>query len=370
MVIEIWDGSSYVALAPNPFISAAPQVDSISFTVPITTTRLRFNNVQGTNPNFREIQVLQLSNGTHNASVLSIDTPSTFATGSNLFTATIRNAGTNQINSVNVNWEVNGIAQVPVLYTGLLDTLGGSGSNSQSIQLGNFTFANNTLYRVKVFTSLPNNNPDTVNIDDTATALFRSPLNGTFTVGATGDFLTITEAAIAANRIGLNGPVTFSLISSNYNTSTGEVFPINFGAIPGISSTNTITFKPAAGVTPLVEASTSNIFNFSGANFITFNGSNGSGNTRDLTIKNYSTSGVIYTLQNDARNNVLMNMNLLSANTATTSGTVSILGSNGITGNDNNLIQNNYFGRSAAGIFAVGIISTGQSNIIQNNNNN
>lgn len=369
MVIEIWNGSSYVALAPNPFTSVAAQVDSITFTLPITTTRLRFNNVQGTNPNFREIQVLQLASGTDNASVVSIDTPSTFTTGSNLFTATIRNAGTNQITGVNVNWQVNGVAQTPVAFSGLLDTLGGIGNNSQSIQLGNFTFANNILYRVKVYTSLPNNNPDTVNLDDTASAIFRSPLNGTFTVGATGDFLTISEAASAATKFGVNGPVVFSLISSNYNTSTGETFPINFGSIPGASSTNTITFKPATGVSPLIEASTNNMFSFSGSNFITFNGSNGVGNTRDLTIKNYSTSGVIYTLQNDARNNVLMNMNLLSANTATTSGTISILGSTGIIGNDNNLIQNNYFGRSTTGVFAVGIISTGQSNIIQNNDN-
>ncbi len=369
MVIEIWNGSSYVALAPNPFTSVAAQVDSITFTLPVTTTRLRFNNVQGTNPNFREIQVLQLSAGTDNASVVSIDTPSTFTAGSNLFTATIRNAGTNQITSVNVNWEINGVAQTPVAFTGLLDTLGGIGNNSQSIQLGNFTFANSILYRVKVYTSLPNNNPDTVNFDDTATAIFRSPLNGTFTVGTTGDFLTITEAATAATRFGVNGPVVFSLISSDYNTSTGESFPINFGTIPGASSTNTITFKPANGVSPLIEASANNMFSFSGTNFVTFNGSNGTGNSRDLTIKNYSTTGVIYTLQNDARNNVLMNMNLLSANTSTTSGTISILGTTGITGNDNNLIQNNYFGRSAAGVFAVGIISTGQSNIIQNNDN-
>lgn len=369
MVIEIWNGSAYVPLAPNPFVSAATQVDSISFVVPITTTRVRFNNVQGTNPNFREIQVLQLSSGTHNASVFAIDTPIGFNLGSNLFTARIRNAGVNQITSVNVNWEVNGVVQTPVAFTGLLDTLGGLGSNSQSVQLGNFTMAAGILYRVKVYTSMPNSAFDTVNIDDTLTRIFRSPLTGTFTVGATGDFRTISEAATAASTFGVAGPVVFSLIDTLYNTSTGESFPINLANVSGISATNTITFKPATGVSSLIEATTANMFNLSGSSFVIFDGSNGVGNTRNLTIKNYNTSGVIFTLLNDANNNTLRNMNLLSANTGTASGAIAILGSTGFTGNDNNTIQNNYFGRSSTGVFAVGIISTGQSNIIQNNNN-
>ncbi|MCU0422204.1 MAG: T9SS type A sorting domain-containing protein [Bacteroidia bacterium] len=368
-VIEIWNGTSYVALSPNPFLSPIPQVDSITFALPITTTRLRFNNVQGTNPNFREIQVIQLASGSNNAATLAIDTPLAFSTGSNLFTARIRNSGTNQITSVNVNWEVNGVAQTPINFTGLIDTLGGIGSNVQSIQLGNFTFANNTLYRVKVFTSLPNNTPDTVNIDDTATAIYRSPLNGTFTVGPGGDFITISEAAQAASRFGLNGPVTFTLIGTNYNTANGETYPISFANIPGASSTNTVTIKPASGNSPLIEGNTTTMFVLSGANWLIVNGSNSAANTRDLTIKNYNTAGVIFNLSNDARNNQLINMNLLSANTGTASGTITISGSTGISGNDNNLIQNNYFGRSAAGAFAVGIISTGQSNVVQNDNN-
>lgn len=301
--------------------------------------------------------------------VASIDTPATFVSGNSSVVATIRNYGKNQVTSANINWSINGVLQNPVSWNGLLDTLNGQAPNTAIINLGTNNFTTNTIYNIKAWTSLPNGITDTVLINDTATKIIRSPLSGTFTVGVGGTFTTITEAANAATIFGVNGPVVFSLIDNNYSTNTGEVFPINIRSIPGNSPTNTITFKPANGVTSLIEATTANMFNLNGSSYVVFDGSNNTGNTRDLTIKNYNTTGVVFTLVNDANNNTLRNMNLLSANTGTASGTIVISGSSGFLGNDNNTIQNNYFGRSSTGVFAVGIISTGQSNIVQNNNN-
>ncbi len=61
---------------------------------------------------------------TNDAGVQKIDSPITFCTGAtkNIY-ATIKNMGINQINSVNVNWSVNGVLRTPIAYTTLLDTI-------------------------------------------------------------------------------------------------------------------------------------------------------------------------------------------------------------------------------------------------------
>ncbi len=55
MTIEYWNGSAYVPIMTG-YTGTAAQVDSVIFTSAITTTKLRFNTIAGTNPNFREIE--------------------------------------------------------------------------------------------------------------------------------------------------------------------------------------------------------------------------------------------------------------------------------------------------------------------------
>ena len=55
MNIEYWNGTSYVTYMTG-YTGTAAQVDSIIFSSPITTTKLRFNVIAGSNPNFREIE--------------------------------------------------------------------------------------------------------------------------------------------------------------------------------------------------------------------------------------------------------------------------------------------------------------------------
>jgi hypothetical protein len=80
--------------------------------------------------------------------------------------ADIRNYGTNQVTSATIDWEVNGVAQTPVSFTGVLDTIGGLGSAVSSITLGNVLFSAGT-YDIKAWTSLPNGIVDTTNFNDT-----------------------------------------------------------------------------------------------------------------------------------------------------------------------------------------------------------
>src|SRR5690606_20780157 len=79
----------------------------------------------------------------------------------------VKNAGTNQIDSVTVNWSVDGVLQTPVKNIVFLDTLGGTGSQSAMVTLGTYAFAASQTYDVKAWTSLPNGVADTVNDNDT-----------------------------------------------------------------------------------------------------------------------------------------------------------------------------------------------------------
>jgi hypothetical protein len=111
-----------------------------------------------------------------------------------------------------------------------------------------------------------------------------SVLSGTYTVGSGGNFPTI-EAAIAALKCGgVNGPVILSLTDASYTIGSAQTLT----QITGTSATNTITFKPASGVSPTITfnaGSGGTMFKYSGADYIIFDGSNTTGGTtRDMTI--------------------------------------------------------------------------------------
>jgi trimeric autotransporter adhesin len=167
----------------------------------------------------------------------------------------------------------------------------------------------------------------------------RQILNGTYTVGVAGDFATLTAAVAVYNNACLTGPVVFSLIDNNYSTS--ETFPIQINANPDASSTNTLTIKPASGVTASISGSNAtNLFRLEGADFITFDGSNTvSGTTKDLTISNTNTGGTVFTFINDASSNAIRNSILQSVNFNNNTGTI-LFSTGTTTGNDNNTVSN------------------------------
>ena len=163
LVIDYWNGVSYV-----PIMTVAGSTnneDSITFNA-VTTTKLRFSSIAGSNPNFREIKAYFNSSAPLDASVLSVDSPSFFCSGMQDVYATIVNRGTTQIDSVTVGWEVNGISGAPVLYNSLLDTLNGLFPSQAQVLLGSAMF-NVGSNSITVFTSMPNGVVDTVTFNDT-----------------------------------------------------------------------------------------------------------------------------------------------------------------------------------------------------------
>ncbi len=153
----------------------------------------------------------------------------------------------------------------------------------------------------------------------------------------TGDYPTITEAVNDLNLRGVSGAVTFLLVDTNY---PNETYPIVVGDLTGVSSTNTVIFKPAPGVVTLipgaVDQSTST-FQLGGADYVTIDGSNtAGGSSKDLTIEALNSSPAFHFF-GASDNNVVMNTNFSSMNTSTGSGTFLFGSTNS---GDFNIIEN------------------------------
>jgi hypothetical protein len=290
--------------------------------------------------------------------------------------ARVRNFGVNQITSVTVNWSVNGVIQTPVVHTSLLDTTNGAGPNSAAVSLGNVTFVPNTLYTIRAWTSGPNGQTDTVPTNDTATLNIRSPLSGTYTIGATGDFTSITQAANVLNTAGISDNVTLELIDPVYNTSTGEIFPITFSNVPGVNANRRITIRPQAFTSPLlIGNNATSLFVVEGTRYFSFDGRwSPSDTTRNLTLENTSTSASanIIIFRNEATGssvqNVLFRYASNNTSTAPTNGAILVGGTTNAIGigNDSITIVRNTFAPSNGNYYCSAISFVGQSLVQQN----
>jgi hypothetical protein len=114
-------------------------------------------------------------------------------------------------------------------------------------------------------------------------------LNGTFTVGAGGNYTTLTSAVTAYNNGCLAGPVVFNLTDATY--SAGETFPLTISN--GLASaTNSLTIKPASGVTTTISGSlTNNALVRILSSYVTIDGSNNGTTSQNLTLTNTNTTG-------------------------------------------------------------------------------
>ncbi len=196
----------------------------------------------------------------------------------------------------------------------------------------------------------------------------QAPLNGTYTVGVGGSYTTLTAAAAAINSLGADGPVVFSLTDATYPS---ETFPIVVNAFVGASSTNTLTIRPASGVTATISGSLSSgaLLKLNGADYVTIDGSNSGGTDRSLTLTNTSTTApaVIWLASSGvglgASNNTIKNCNINAASgTTSTAYGIALAGTSlGLAGADNDdvTIQNNAISSTNIGVYANG--STGVS---------
>lgn len=165
--VQRWTGSSWVDHYTFSGLNQSNCMNTISFPAFFSTrmriTKFRMNGTgQTSNPNFREIEIFLKIYGSNNAGISSID-PLSPCTPKQDIKATIGNFGTNRLDSVTVNYTINGVAQTPILYK--TDTIGAA--EEVKITLQNYTFSPNTRYTIKAWTTAPNGKTDTVNLNDT-----------------------------------------------------------------------------------------------------------------------------------------------------------------------------------------------------------
>ncbi len=184
----------------------------------------------------------------NDAGVASFDSPvSPICPGTETAVVTIQNFGINQISPVTVNWTVNGAVQTPVVYTGTLDTINGTGNNTAQVTLG--TFSVNAPVQIEAWTSMPNNVVDTVNNNDSVIVNLAPALSGNYIIGASGlaDYPTFNAAADDLESFGICGPVVFDVEDGLYNEQ------VEIPQIVGAFDTNTITFRSINQDSSLVE---------------------------------------------------------------------------------------------------------------------
>ncbi|MBK7376716.1 MAG: right-handed parallel beta-helix repeat-containing protein [Chitinophagaceae bacterium] len=192
-------------------------------------------------------------------------------------------------------------------------------------------------------------------------------LSGTYTVGAGGAYTTITAAVAAYNTSCLTGPVIFSLTDATY---PGETYPIVINPNSYASSTNTLTIKPAVGVTTTISGSLADGFLFRVyGNYVIFDGSNAvSGTTRDLTITNTnvtSPSAVLYgsVSPNPNVGGTIKNVIFINGSTGTSNvvlGSSTSTTGSAVAGLSNNFtFQNNSSRTTNFGLFVIQTSSAG-----------
>lgn len=149
----------------------------------------------------------------------------------------LTNAGGDPLNSVTINWTVNGVPQTPVNWTG--PTLASGASTIVTLGIVPVTGAN--LYTFTATSSNPNGGVDVNPSNDSFTFTgFRRGLEGAFTINSSApssstNYLTFQSIANDLSEHGICTPVTITVMNGPYTEQ------VVFNVIPGSSSTNTVT---------------------------------------------------------------------------------------------------------------------------------
>ena len=203
------------------------------------------------------------------------------------------NSGKNQLSNVSVEWQVNGVNQIPFVFNSLLDTINGTSASDTLLNIGSVVFSSSATQVIKAWTAFPNSVADTSNFDDTLSLSVTPSVNGNFTIGDIGADFTTIQQALTSLQNGICGPVVFTF------TSASQVYsgPVNISPIPGASGVNTVTFKGTDTAQTIITSSTSSTVNINGASHIIF---------RDILFRTTNTNGsVLFGLSNADSNSII-----------------------------------------------------------------
>ena len=175
----------------------------------------------------------------NDAAILTINLPAVpFDAGMNDVNVRLRNNGALNLSSVNIEWIVNQDEQQEFQWTGNL-----APGAETDVTVGSFSFEINTRYDLKIWSSMPNGQPDAFNLNDTLWVdNVYAGLNGEYTAGGSNpDFDDLTQAVTNLNLGGVTGPVIFNIRSGSFNEQ------LIITGFPGSSEDNTVIFQSESG---------------------------------------------------------------------------------------------------------------------------
>jgi gliding motility-associated-like protein len=178
------------------------------------------------------------------AGVQSLEFPTELCDETTNLVFRIRNYGSTIIDSVQFSYEINNIITTQWV-SGPIDTAGGVGSPFIDITVGPVGgFLPLVPRDIKAWTSLPNNQTDTVNFNDTLHTTLTRGMAGVFSINpaqatAGTNFANFTDFANEVNANGICGPVIVNVApgSPTFNER------ILLNEISGMSAINTITIN-------------------------------------------------------------------------------------------------------------------------------
>ncbi|MFC1731599.1 right-handed parallel beta-helix repeat-containing protein, partial [candidate division KSB1 bacterium] len=267
----------------------------------------------------------------------------------------IKNFGTDTLISATISWSVNGVPKTPYSWTGTLL----HDSVSTPFIIGTDTFYNGQNC-ITAWTSMPNSQNDTVNINDTTTSCFYACLSGTYTLGSpTSDFPTFADALTTLDSAGVCGAVIFLVDSGTYNVQLG------LHEILGASAINTITFRSATGdssdviITYAASGGADNyVVLFDGADYFRFE--------KVSIIAGGTTYARAVVFSNGADYNNVSNC-FIQSSAATNTNAACVYSGNTL--DEFNMVSNNNLSRGYYGIYFSGVSTTSleRNNMITGN---
>ncbi len=182
-------------------------------------------------------------------------------------------------------------------------------------------------------------------------------LSGTYLVGsaqpAPWNTLTAALESYAVNCV--VGAVVFELTDATYNTTTGETFPLVVVSNPVASSVNTLTIRPATGVSATVSGDINGpLVDLDGAKYVTIDGVNVGGSTLTLSNSNTGVSANTVRFNNQVVNGSLLNSVLLGSTTGTGTQEGAVVNIRGK--NDNAVVSGNDIGAAGTNLPTRGIL--------------
>jgi hypothetical protein len=301
------------------------------------------------------------------ASISDVVSPTTICTGSGATNVLVnlKNLGTNNLTSADIQWSVNGVVQPTYAWSGNLT----QGQIAASLNLGSFNFvlANN---EIKVWTANISPGPDQNISNDTLYFYPNSILKGTYTIGgATPDFISFTDAVSTLMNLGVCGDVTFNVRQGTYPEK------IQINAYSGASAANFVTFQADPANTSAViltdntntAAGNNYTLNLNGVSYIQF---------RNLTLNNTSTGAFTSVLRfTGTQDSVIFKNNIINGVTTTVSSTDRSVINHDVGGSnmikrfvlDGNQINNGAYGLYLEGNSAASASTFESKNYIINN---